>query len=126
MSADLHIANLLRLASEDLRGARLLATERNRNAIYLCEQAAEKVILAVLTSEGKHGQHKHQLDQFVDLIPDENPVSRAHRQELRRRSVKAKFWRHGPGDESAGWVSGRTSAPGRSRTSRAGPSRRRR
>jgi len=33
MSADLHIANLLRLASEDLRGARLLATERNRNAI---------------------------------------------------------------------------------------------
>jgi len=45
------IANLLRIAREDLEGARLLNTQRNRNAIYLCEQAAEKIIRAVLTSE---------------------------------------------------------------------------
>lgn len=54
MSAELLIANLLRVASEDLDGARLLAASGNRNAIYLCEQAAEKVITAVLTSEAIH------------------------------------------------------------------------
>ena len=47
MSVELLIANLLRIASEDLEGARLLAASNNRNAVYLCEQAAEKVIRAV-------------------------------------------------------------------------------
>jgi len=42
MSAELLIANLLRVASEDLEGARLLAASNNRNAVYLCEQAAER------------------------------------------------------------------------------------
>jgi hypothetical protein len=42
MSAELLIANLLRVAHEDLAGARLLASADNRNAVYLCEQAAEK------------------------------------------------------------------------------------
>jgi hypothetical protein len=41
MSAELLIANFLRIAAEDLEGARLLAAAHNRNAIYLCEQAAE-------------------------------------------------------------------------------------
>lgn len=54
MSAELLIANTLRIAREDLDGALLLASRANRNAVYLCEQAAEKVIRAVLTSEGKH------------------------------------------------------------------------
>ena len=53
MSAELLIANMLRVAAEDLAGARLLASAGNRNAIYLREQAAEKIILSVLTSEGK-------------------------------------------------------------------------
>ncbi|HEX7835852.1 MAG TPA: HEPN domain-containing protein [Kofleriaceae bacterium] len=54
MSAELLIANFLRIAAEDLEGARVLSLHDNRNAIYLCEQAAEKVIRAVVTSEGKH------------------------------------------------------------------------
>ena len=54
MSAEKVIASYLRVAAEDLRGARLLAKDENRNAIYLCSQAAEKVIRAVLTSEDKH------------------------------------------------------------------------
>jgi HEPN domain-containing protein len=54
MSADLLIANMLRIARDDLDGATVLASRGNRNAVYLCEQAAEKVIRAVLTSEGKH------------------------------------------------------------------------
>ncbi|HTE50450.1 MAG TPA: HEPN domain-containing protein [Kofleriaceae bacterium] len=74
MSAELLIANLLRVAKEDLAGARLLARSGNRNAIYLCEQAAEKVIRAVLTSEAQHAGNKHDLDEMVDHIPDENPL----------------------------------------------------
>ena len=74
MSADLLIANTLRIAKEDLDGARLLASNGNRNAVYLCEQAAEKVIRAVLTSEGKHAGIKHRLNEMVDLVPDVNPL----------------------------------------------------
>jgi len=74
MSVEILIANLLRVAREDLDGSRLLSARGNRNAIYLCEQAAEKILLAVLSSEGKHGNIKHQLDEMVKLIPDENPL----------------------------------------------------
>jgi len=80
MSADLLIANTLRIAKEDLDGAKLLAAAGNRNAVYLCEQAAEKVIRAVLTSEGKHAGIKHHLDEMVDLVPDENPLKPALRE----------------------------------------------
>jgi len=73
MAADLVIANMLRIASEDLEGARLLGT--NRNAAYLCQQAAEKLIRAVLTSEGIHAGIKHDLAGMVAQIPDENPLS---------------------------------------------------
>lgn len=74
MSAELLIANFLRIAAEDLEGARLLAAAHNRNAIYLCEQAAEKVIRAVVTSENKHAGIKHDLAEMVDLISDNNPL----------------------------------------------------
>jgi HEPN domain-containing protein len=53
MSAELFIANTLRIVAEDLRGAKLLRAAHNRNSAYLCEQAAEKLIRAILTSEGK-------------------------------------------------------------------------
>lgn len=56
MSAELLIANLLRVAK------------------YLCEQATEKVIRAVLTSEAQHAGIKHDLDDMVERIPDENPL----------------------------------------------------
>ena len=74
MSAELLIANLLRVAKEDLEGARLLSSTANRNAVYLCEQSVEKIIRAVLTSEGKHAGIKHHLKEMVDLVPDENPL----------------------------------------------------
>jgi HEPN domain-containing protein len=51
MSAELVIAGYVRIAKQDLDGARLLNAGANRNAAYLCEQAAEKLIRAVLTSE---------------------------------------------------------------------------
>jgi HEPN domain-containing protein len=74
MSAEVLIASYLRIAREDLAGARQLASTGNRNAMYLCSQAAEKIIRAVLTSEGKHSGIKHQLDELVDAVPDENPL----------------------------------------------------
>jgi HEPN domain-containing protein len=57
-----------------LAGARLLAANSNRNSVYLCEQAAEKVIRAVATSEGIHAGIKHDLAEVVDSIPDANPL----------------------------------------------------
>jgi HEPN domain-containing protein len=72
--AELLEANLLRITSEDLAGARALILAGNRNAIYLCEQAAEKAIRAVLTSEGIHGGIGHDLRALVDKLPDANPL----------------------------------------------------
>ncbi len=74
MSADVVIANFLRIASQDLEGAKILAEANNRNAVYLCEQAAEKIIRAVLTSEGQHAGIKHLLDEMVEAVPDANPI----------------------------------------------------
>jgi HEPN domain-containing protein len=78
MSAEV-IAAMLRIASQDLDGARLLNQAGNRNAAYLCEQAAEKVIRAVLTSEGIQAGIRHELPDMVDKIPDANPVKPALR-----------------------------------------------
>ena len=74
MSAERVIANTLRLAQADLDAARLLHAGKNRYAIYHCEQAAEKIIKAVLTSEGVHANIKHQLDDMVKQVPDANPL----------------------------------------------------
>jgi HEPN domain-containing protein len=50
------ITGFLCIAYDDLRAAKLLATAGNRNATYQSEQAAEKIILAILTSEGIQGE----------------------------------------------------------------------
>lgn len=93
MIADLVIANMLRIAREDLDGASVLAPRGNRNAAYLCEQAAEKVIRAVLTSEGKHAGVRHQLDEMVNLVPDENPLKPALR-EIEQLAAYATAYRY--------------------------------
>ncbi len=72
MSADSVIANNLRIAREDLEGARLLVKAGNRNAASLCEQSAEKILRAVLTSEGLHAGVGHALGQMVAQPPREN------------------------------------------------------
>ena len=87
MSADRVIASLLRVAKEDLDGAVTLSTSGNRNAIYLCAQAAEKLIRAVLTSESKHGGIKHQLQDMVDMVPDENPMKKTIAGDRTARSI---------------------------------------
>lgn len=74
MSSELVIASYVRIAKQDLDGARLLNRAANRNAAYLCEQAAEKLIRAVLTAERIQAGIRHELPDMVDKIPDENPL----------------------------------------------------
>ena len=61
VSVELIVANTLRIARAGLSDARLLASTGSRNASYLLEQRAEKVIIAVLRTEGKHAGVRHQL-----------------------------------------------------------------
>ena len=79
MGSEVVIASLLRVAKDDLDAARRLASPVNRNAIYHCEQAAEKIIKAVLTSEGIHAGIQHHLNVMVDSVPDANPIKPALR-----------------------------------------------
>lgn len=71
----------------------MLAASNNRNAVYLCEQAAEKIIRAVLTSEGQHAGIKHDLAEMVDLIPAENPL-KAHLRKIEHLSRYATAYRY--------------------------------
>ena len=93
MNTEKVIAGFLRIAAEDLLGARALVGISNRNAIYLCSQAAEKVIRAVLTSEGIHAGIGHQLDRMVDSVPDENPVKQMLR-DIQELGIYATSYRY--------------------------------
>lgn len=75
MSAELHIANALRLAREDLEAAQLLLGADNRNDAYHAQQTAEKMLLALLTSEGIRAERRdaHRIDVLRDLLPEGNP-----------------------------------------------------
>ena len=72
----LHIANYLRLAQSDARDARTLLATKGRNAAYLTQQAAEKLLLALLTSEGieRSRSESHRLDVLVEKLPAANPL----------------------------------------------------
>lgn len=74
--ADLHIANDLPLAAGDVRDAKDLLRTKSRNAAYLAEQAIEKLLLALLTSEDVHvpRQESHRLDILVDKLPAKHPM----------------------------------------------------
>lgn len=74
MSAELHIANTLRLAHEDLEAAEMLAAKNNRYDAYHAQQAAEKILIALLTSEGVRAERRdsHRLDVLRDLLPNAN------------------------------------------------------
>ncbi len=93
MNTERVIAGFLRVAAEDLLGARALAKISNRNAIYLCSQAAEKVIRAVLTSEGVRAGIGHQLDRMVESVPDENPVKQMLK-DIQKLGIYATSYRY--------------------------------
>ena len=62
-AASLHIANHLRLADRDLKDAIILHNCKSRNDAYHLEQAAEKLLLALLTSEGEFWRRQRRLAQ---------------------------------------------------------------
>jgi HEPN domain-containing protein len=60
------------LAKEDLAGAKILFLNHNRNAVYLCSQAAEKMIRALLTYENIKAGIKHDLTEMIDKLSPEH------------------------------------------------------
>jgi HEPN domain-containing protein len=73
MSVPRRISAFLDLASQDVEAARTLASTNNRYAAYHCQQAAEKLIKAVLLHRGIESGTEHRLDVLVDALPDEDP-----------------------------------------------------
>jgi len=86
---ELHIANALRLAQEDLDAARTLIAAGNRFGAYHLQQCGEKLLLALLTAEDLHVERKdaHRLDVLLDRLPDANPF----RQRFRPLTVLTVF-----------------------------------
>ena len=78
---ELHIANALRLAQEDLDAARTLIAVENRFGAYHLQQCGEKLLLALLTAEDLHVERKdaHRLDVLLDKLPDANPFKQRFR-----------------------------------------------
>ena len=74
MSAELLIANLLRIASEDLE-VRDCSPRTATATRSTCEQAAEEVIRAVVFSEGQHAGIKHELAEMVSAAPSRRSES---------------------------------------------------
>jgi HEPN domain-containing protein len=72
----LHIANHLRLAAEDAKDARTLVALRSRNGAYHAQQATEKLLLALLTSEDVHvhRHESHQLGILTGKLPSDHPL----------------------------------------------------
>jgi len=70
MSVPRRIIAFLDLAAQDVEAARTLAATNNRYAAYHCQQAAEKLIKAVLLHRGIESGTEHRLDVLVDELPD--------------------------------------------------------
>jgi hypothetical protein len=73
MSVPRRIAAFLDLARADVDAARTLAATSNRYAAYHCQQAAEKLIKAVLLHRGLESGTEHRLDILVDKLADTDP-----------------------------------------------------
>lgn len=70
------IASCLRLAAGDLKDTENLHRTGSRNDTYHLEQAVEKILKAIMTSEGLHipRPEAHQLEIGVERLPDDHPL----------------------------------------------------
>jgi len=73
MSVPRRIVAFLDLAAQDAEAARTLAATNNRYAAYHCQQAAEKLIKAILLHRGAESGTEHRLDMLVDELSDGDP-----------------------------------------------------
>jgi HEPN domain-containing protein len=86
--------SFLELAKSDFEHARDNLRKHPRQAAWSLEQAAEKMIKAVLTAEViDYPVRSHQLDQLVSLIPAENPF-KADLLDLTRLTSAATIYRY--------------------------------
>ena len=66
-------ASFIALAKEDLTVARKLLSAHPRHSAFAIEQAAEKLLKAVLTTEGiAFSAGHHQLGRLAELLPTEH------------------------------------------------------
>lgn len=67
------VASFIALAQEDLEVARKLLADHPRNAAFNVEQAAEKLLKAVLTAEGlTFSAGHHQLGRLAEMLPPDH------------------------------------------------------
>jgi HEPN domain-containing protein len=67
------VDTFIALAREDLAVARKVVDEFPRDAAFHIEQAAEKLLKAVLTTQGiKFGVGHHQIGRLADLLPPDH------------------------------------------------------
>jgi len=91
-------ASLLILARRDLQAARLLFASDPGNAAFHAQQAAEKLVKAVLAEEGiREGTRHHQIAPLAQLLP----ARHAWRDELDAfdRLSAAATWMRYPGPD---------------------------
>lgn len=68
-----HVTGYIALAREDLAVARMLMADHPRHAAFNIEQAAEKLLKAVLTAEGiRFPTSHHQLGALAALLPEDH------------------------------------------------------
>jgi HEPN domain-containing protein len=72
MSADV-AESLLRLAQEDLDTARVALAPSPRNAAFHVQQAAEKLVKAVLVRSGIHPPRTHDILLLAELLDGSHP-----------------------------------------------------
>lgn len=73
MAKQRRLETLLDLAEQDVDAALLLAAKNNRYAAFHCQQAAEKLIKALLDHRGIEFGGEHHLDVLVDKLPKGDP-----------------------------------------------------
>ncbi len=76
MSDSERIASLMALANDDLQAARLLLASVPRQAAYHLQQAAEKIVKALLVREGVDPGRIHQIGRLARELPSSHPLQK--------------------------------------------------
>src|SRR5262245_9340530 len=97
MSVPRRIEALLHLADQDIEAAELLAAKGNHYAGYHCQQAAEKLLKALLLHHGIEAGVEHQLYVLVERLPEGNPWRQALQPFLKYSSFATAFRYPTPG-----------------------------
>ena len=76
MSDSERTASLMALADDDLQAVRLLLASVPRQAAYHLQQAAEKIVKALLVREGVDPGRIHQVGRLARELPSTHPLQK--------------------------------------------------